>query len=182
MFTAFLAQFNNDAHLSSCPSVRLGHVSKYCWTLSQQLKEIVGLVLRFANDDPHPRVRYAAINALGQLSNDQGPRLQNEHHAGVVGALLRALDDARVPRVQAHAAAAVINFCEMCEPEVIEPYLEALLSKLFARLREGVRFVQEQAISAVASLADCSEHLFTRFYDTFMPALKNVLETNSVSV
>ena len=77
--------------------------------------------------------------------------------------------------LQAHAAAALINFCDMCAPEVIEPYLEALLSKLFARLREGVRAVQEQAITAVASLADCSEHLFGRFYDTFMPALKGVL-------
>ena len=36
------------------------------------------------------------------------------------------MDDGCV-RVQAHAAAAVINFCEHCEKETLNPYLQGLL-------------------------------------------------------
>jgi hypothetical protein len=39
------------------------------------------LIARFV--DPHPRVRWAAINAMGQLETDLGPELQNMHHGKV---------------------------------------------------------------------------------------------------
>lgn len=50
--------------------------------------------------DPHPRVRWAAINALGQLSTDLGPNLQKKFHARVLPALLNSMDDFQSPRVQ----------------------------------------------------------------------------------
>lgn len=49
-----------------------------------------------------------------QLSTDFGPDLQNALHATVVPSLIAVMDDAANPRVQSHAAAAVINFTENC--------------------------------------------------------------------
>jgi hypothetical protein len=40
------------------------------------------LIARF--NDPHPRVRWAAINAMGQLETDLGPELQENFHAKVL--------------------------------------------------------------------------------------------------
>ena len=40
------------------------------------------------------------------------------------------LSDAAHPRVQAHAAAAMVNFCEDCPPKIIEPYLDSLVTAL----------------------------------------------------
>lgn len=53
--------------------------------------------------DPHPRVRYAACNAIGQMSTDFAPVLQKQFHATVVPTLCMLLEDNENPRVQAHA-------------------------------------------------------------------------------
>ena len=38
--------------------------------------------------------------------------------------------DTAHPRVQAHAAAALVNFCEDCPQTVLSPYLDTLAEKL----------------------------------------------------
>ncbi|KAF3788611.1 Importin-5 [Nymphaea thermarum] len=57
--------------------------------------------------DRHPRVRWAAINAIGQLSTDLGPDLQTQYHQRVLPALASAMDDFQNPRVQKLDEAAV---------------------------------------------------------------------------
>jgi len=131
------------------------------------------IALRFV--DEHPRVRWAAINAMGQLETDLGPDLQNAYHARVLPALVHVMDDAANPRVQSHAAAAVINFTENCEKETLTDYLQGLLGKLVELLQGGVRIVQEQAITAIASVADCAEEMFAPYYGSIMPTLKQML-------
>jgi len=130
---------------------------------------------RFA--DPHPRVRWAAINAMGQLETDLGPDLQNQFHEKVLPALVSVMDDVANARVQSHAAAAVINFTENCKKEVLEPYLQGLLGKLGQLLGGGVRIVQEQSITAIASVADCVGEGFGAYYPSIMPVLKHMLQT-----
>ena len=50
--------------------------------------------------DPHPRMRWASINAIGQLYTHLGPELQDRDHALVIPALASAMDDIQNPRVQ----------------------------------------------------------------------------------
>lgn len=59
--------------------------------------------------DPHPRVRYAACNAIGQMSTDFAPIFEKKFHERVVPGLLMLLDDNANPRVQAHAG--VLHVC-----------------------------------------------------------------------
>jgi len=142
--------------------------------MAKQLENIVKVIVtKFI--DPHPRVRWAAINTIGQMSTDFGPQIQIKLHDTVLPKLLQAMDDGS-KRVQAHAAAAVINFCEHCERPTLKPYLPELLSKLMALLQRDQRRVQEQAVTAVASVADVAESDFTPFYDEFMPRLKHFLQ------
>eukprot|EP00966_Prymnesium_polylepis_P120487 2784430-Prymnesium_polylepis.1 len=110
--------------------------------MAAQLQQIITMIVQRFGDE-HPRVRWAAINAVGQMSTDFGPDLQEKLHAVVLPALIQVMDD-QCKRVQAHAAAAVINFCEHCERETLQPYLQGLLGKLFALLNRDVRRVQEQ--------------------------------------
>lgn len=141
--------------------------------MAKQLELIVQtIVTRFG--DVHPRVRWAAINTIGQMSTDFGPALQAKLHPCVLPALVGAMDDG-CKRVQAHAAAAVINFCEHCERKTLRPYLPGLLGKLMQLLSTGQRRVQEQAVTAVASVADVAESDFAPFYDAFIPGLKDLL-------
>ncbi|KAG5517746.1 hypothetical protein RHGRI_038206 [Rhododendron griersonianum] len=128
-----------------------------------------------AHCDPHPRVRWAAINAIGQLSTDLGPDLQVQYHQRVLPALAAAMDDFQNPRVQAHAASAVLNFSENCTPDILTPYLDGIVSKLLVLLQNGKQMVQEGALTALASVADSSQEHFQKYYDAVMPYLKAIL-------
>lgn len=65
----------------------------------KNLEQVVNMVLS-SFQHPHPRVRWAAINAIGQLSTDLGPDLQVQYHQQVLPALAAAMDDFQSPRVQ----------------------------------------------------------------------------------
>ncbi|RJE26313.1 Importin beta-3 subunit [Aspergillus sclerotialis] len=138
-----------------------------------ELDQVLALVVP-ALQDPHPRVRYAGCNALGQMSTDFAGTMQEKYHAAVLNNIIPVLDSAE-PRVQAHAAAALVNFCEEAERKVLEPYLADLLRHLLQLLRSPKRYVQEQALSTIATIADSAETAFGQYYDTLMPLLFNVL-------
>ncbi|EON65239.1 hypothetical protein W97_04476 [Coniosporium apollinis CBS 100218] len=138
-----------------------------------ELDKVLDLVIP-ALRDPHPRVRWAGCNALGQMSTDFAGTMQEKYHQIVLPNIIPVLESPE-PRVQAHAAAALVNFCEEAEKAVLEPYLDNLLTHLLVLLQSPKRFVQEQALSTIATVADSAEAAFTRYYDTLMPLLFNVL-------
>lgn len=125
--------------------------------------------------DAHPKVRWAACQALGQMCTDLGPEIQNQGHAKILPALMALMDDFNNPRVQAHACAASVNFSEGVDEEILPPYLDALISKLLLLLQHGKKLVQEGALTAMASMADSSKALFVKYYDTVMPLLSSIL-------
>ena len=65
--------------------------------------------------DQHPKVRWAACQAVGQMCTDLGPDFQEAEHARLLPGLMAVMDDFAHPRIQAHSAAAVVNFSENCE-------------------------------------------------------------------
>lgn len=46
--------------------------------------------------DQHPKVRWSACQAMGQLCTDLGPELQEEQHAKILPALMTLMDDFQV--------------------------------------------------------------------------------------
>nr|XP_033804302.1 importin-5 [Geotrypetes seraphini] len=147
------------------------------------LNEIVNFVLLFLQD-PHSRVRYAACNAIGQMATDFAPGFQKKFHEKVIGALLQTMEDQANPRVQAHAAAALINFTEDCPKSLLIPYLDNLVKhlhsimvvKLQELIQKGTKLVLEQVVTSIASVADTAEEKFVPYYDLFMPSLKHIVE------
>ncbi|VDN92315.1 unnamed protein product [Brugia pahangi] len=160
------------------------------------IEEIVNNVLPFLGDS-HPRVRYAACNALGQMSSDFSPTLQKKCHEKVVNGLCTLLIDLNCPRVAAHAGAALVNFSEDCPKNIIAVYLPQIMEKLefvldhtfkqiihclrfFKLLERGKKLVLEQVITTIASVADAAQDLFIAFYDSLMPPLKYILQNSNV--
>ncbi|CAI7587634.1 unnamed protein product [Penicillium glandicola] len=139
-----------------------------------ELDQVLALVVP-ALQDPHPRVRYAGCNALGQMSTDFAGTMQEKYHEIVLTNIIPVLASTE-PRVQSHAAAALVNFCEEAERSTLEPYLGNLLSHLLDLLRSPKRYLQEQALSTIATIADSAEAAFDQYYTTLMPLLLNVLK------
>eukprot|EP00252_Welwitschia_mirabilis_P001402 TRINITY_DN11268_c0_g1_i1.p1 TRINITY_DN11268_c0_g1~~TRINITY_DN11268_c0_g1_i1.p1 ORF type:complete len:1174 (+),score=249.39 TRINITY_DN11268_c0_g1_i1:398-3523(+) len=155
--------------------ITLAQIAEGCAkVMLKNLEQVVNMVLKSFHD-PHPRVRWAAINAIGQLSTDLGPDLQQKYHHLVLPALAGAMDDFQNPRVQAHAASAILNFSENCTPEILVPYLDGVVEKLLVLLQNGKQMVQEGALTALASVADSSQDQFQKYYDRVMPYLKAIL-------
>jgi HEAT repeat protein len=151
--------------------------------MEAMLEQIIDSILPFLRD-PHPRVRYAACNALGQMSSDFAPKLQKNLHQKVIPALLATLEDLANPRVAAHAGAALVNFSEDAPKSVMGLYLDPIMMKLlwvleqtFNQLVEkGKKLVLEQIVTTIASVADSSETRFADYYDRVMPCLKYILQ------
>ncbi|KAK7826615.1 importin-5 [Quercus suber] len=173
LFPAFLAAPEWEKHHASL--IALAQIAEGCSkVMIKNLEQVVSMVLK-SFQDPHPRVRWAAINAIGQLSTDLGPELQVHYHSQVLPALAGAMDDFHNPRVQAHAASAVLNFSENCTPDILTPYLDVIVTKLLVLLQNGKQMVQEGALTALASVADSSQDQFQKYYDAVMPYLKTIL-------
>lgn len=161
-----------DRHASL---MAISAISEGCRDLMMgELDQVLALVVP-ALQDPHPRVRFASCNALGQMSTDFAGTMQEKYHNVVLTNIIPVLDSPE-PRVQAHAAAALVNFCEEAERKILEPYLEELLRHLLQLLRSPKRYVQEQALSTIATIADSAEAAFAQYYETLMPLLFNVLK------
>jgi len=154
------------------------------------LPHIIDPILGFLSD-PHPLVRYAACNALGQMATDFAPGYEKKFHAKVLPGLIFLLDDNSCPRVQAHAGAALVNFCEECPRDILKNYADALLGKLEEcfnlKLKElaesGKKLVLEQLVTTVASIATTLEDDFAKYYERFMPCMKFIMQNaNSVEL
>ncbi|XP_050394291.1 importin-5 [Patella vulgata] len=97
--------------------------------MEQMLQNITDGILPFFKD-PHPRVRFATCNAVGQMCTDFGPTFQKKFHEKLVAELLHIMDDDANPRVQAHGAAALVNFSEDCPKNILVQYLDPIVQKL----------------------------------------------------
>jgi len=147
--------------------------------LKRQLPQLNEWIVAGARD-AHPRVRFAAANAIGQFYTDFADRLQTREHCDVlVPALLSLLEDSS-RRVVAHAASAVINVCDGIEEWVIKPYAERLLATLSSVLQRSVPgdlAVAEAVLSAIASVATACGESFVHFYEQFATPIKTLLST-----
>ena len=76
------------------------------------------------------------------MCTDLGPDIQSDEHAVIVPALTEVMKDFNEPRVQAHAAAAIVNFSENCDEEILTGYLDNLITQLLGLLQNGQKLVK----------------------------------------
>jgi len=125
-------------------------------------------------EHPHPRVRFMALEALGQLS-ESVEGYQERWHAQVVPALVRKFDDP-VDRVSAAALECFTKFGEELEKPLMMNYATGIMEKLIAKLSSSKhRGVREESITSMAVIAGSIESDFKGYYDHVMPIMKQVV-------
>jgi len=77
------------------------------------------IVLQHLKHD-NPKVRYAALHCIGQISDDMTEDFQEMYGAEVLPAMIHNLDDP-IPRVSAHCCSAITNFMDGASQELVEP-------------------------------------------------------------
>lgn len=110
-------------------------------------------------------------NLCGVDSNPRSSRASVDSHLIPTACLMLILYEFRV---HAHAAAALINFCEGAERDTLLPYLDPIVERLLKLLnpvqdggRPTKRYVQEQAVTTLAMVADASETTFAKVRFSF---------------
>ncbi|KAB5548095.1 hypothetical protein DKX38_011501 [Salix brachista] len=78
---------------------------------------------------------------------------ENHYHQKVLPALTKAMDDCSDSKIQVQAAMATYHFVENCTSNMLEPYLDEIISKLLK----------------------CLQDRFLEYYRTVMPYLKFVM-------
>jgi hypothetical protein len=123
---------------------------------------------------PHPRVRYTALHAIGQLANDKAPQFQEQFHSQVMPTLLELMDDP-VDRVAAMSMSAFVSFGEELDA-VMPNYAAQFMQKLGQRLTTSKhRGISEESITAIAVIAGVIGDAFKEYYGTVMPLLKEIV-------
>mmetsp|Transcript_11732 Transcript_11732/g.37584 ORF Transcript_11732/g.37584 Transcript_11732/m.37584 type:complete len:1045 (+) Transcript_11732:3-3137(+) len=123
----------------------------------------------------HPRVRFAAFTAVGQVAYDQAPHVQETHHALLLPPIAAGIKDTNI-RVATEAVSAFTSLASDLDCDDLEPFMEDLLTAMFARLGQGEsRAMQENCLTGIASVAEVMEELFLPYYSTVVPALKQII-------
>lgn len=99
---------------------------------------------------PNPKIRYASLHCIGQISDDMTEDFQEKYGAEVLPELLAALDD-QIPRVSAHCCSAITNFMDGAGEELVTQYLVALSQKLQGLMKSGISIQKENAVTAFAT-------------------------------
>ena len=118
---------NDDWRYKNAGLMALSQVGEYL----DDVQKIAPMVPNVINhlQHPNPKIRYAALHCIGQMADDMTEDFQDSFHEMVLPALTLMLDDP-IPRVQAHACAAMTNFFEGTSEEIIVNYIAAIMPKL----------------------------------------------------
>uniref|UniRef100_A0A8D3D1K7 Importin subunit beta-1/Transportin-1-like TPR repeats domain-containing protein n=1 Tax=Scophthalmus maximus TaxID=52904 RepID=A0A8D3D1K7_SCOMX len=165
MQTAIKTELLSSIQQETSPNIR----KKVCDIAAELCRNLIGNHQIFRQPD---------------MATDFAPTFQKKFHDKVISALLQTMEDQSNPRVQAHAAAALINFTEDCPKSLLIPYLDSLVqhlhvimvAKLQELIQKGTKLVLEQVVTSIASVADTAEEKFVPYYDLFMSSLKHIVE------
>lgn len=110
------------------------------------------------------------------MATDFSPNFEEMFHAKFIPNLLMLLDDNANPRVQAHAAAAFVNFFEEANQKIILNYADSIAQKfeqvlkikMEELMKKGTKLVLEQIVVSIASLADVIQEVFNNYYDRYV--------------
>ena len=141
-----------------------------------KLGELVRILLPHTMLQHHPKIRYAAYHAIGQLCEDQGDDLRASFHQPIAHCLLAGLSDP-IPRVLSHCAAAIANFFEGAA-DLVHPYLHPFTDKLVSLITKSQpSIVVEYSISALAAIAGVAGERFGPQYSALLALLMSVINS-----
>ncbi|KAJ9703056.1 hypothetical protein PVL29_004711 [Vitis rotundifolia] len=173
-FITMLAEYINDREWQKRHAVPAALAQMIVGCSEEMLADLTSVIkiASRSSQDSHPRVRWAAIDLLEQLSKYFCPQLQNQHHQLVIPILTKALLDFQNPRIQAHAASAISCFSQSCTSSILKPHLDVIVRTLLKLLQKGSQSLKEEALTALASLASSSQEHFQEYYVAVIPYLK----------
>ena len=163
-----LAIANTDWRYHNAGLMIIAQIGEYCESI-EWIRNIVPILVSHISHT-HPKVRFAALYAVGLISDYLYPDFQKVFSKELLGPMVAAIDDS-VPRVQSHACAALTNFLEHVSTDIAMEVSPILLPKLIKIIREGISLSKENAMTCISSIAESAKQQFALYYNELIPFL-----------
>lgn len=128
----------------------------------EKLKMMIPVIVQHCQH-PNPKVRYASLHAIGQISDDMPETFQKAYAADVLPQLISSIDDS-CPRVQSHACAAFTNFMEGYKQDLTDSQIQHVTQKLMHLVQTGISLVKENAVTALATFVEQAQANFIPYF------------------
>lgn len=137
-------------------------------------------------ESPDPRVVYATLTAVALFCNEYTPDIQKKYGNKILEQFLKIMNDDRYIKLQKQATSCIINFSEEIINEekqskiltkYADPLMEALIKLFQKALDKNLSILLEEVLNAISMISSVIDDEFAKYYDTFMPALKKLLDT-----
>eukprot|EP01105_Mastigella_eilhardi_P026308 TRINITY_DN7519_c0_g1_i1.p1 TRINITY_DN7519_c0_g1~~TRINITY_DN7519_c0_g1_i1.p1 ORF type:complete len:1084 (+),score=338.99 TRINITY_DN7519_c0_g1_i1:30-3254(+) len=144
------------------------------FVLKPRAMDMLRLILPML-DDPHARVRWAALNCIGEMFSHFAPEFEAMYGSDILARIFAKIGDQAL-RVKAHCCTVLTNYAENCEQKDLVPHLSQILSQFTTLLGISNVYFQEVVLEALSSVAVSAKECFGQFYDHFVPYLKSILQ------
>jgi len=164
----------DDWKMKNAALMALSQVGEYM----ENIKDIEPILATIGQHVSHenPRIRYACLHCLGQLSDDMSPELEQKYHEQIIPMFMSRIQDP-IPRVLSHAFAGLTNFLEHCPEAEVVKIMDELYVQLMFNLENGSSFVKENALAALSALSEGAGKNFLKYYANTMNFMMNVLKS-----
>ena len=143
-----------------------------------KIAELVPILITHAAA-AHPKIRYAAIHCIGQLSEDYEEKFTEAHNSALIPVLITGLNDS-VPRVKAEAANSLSLFSENCGSTVAISFLPSVMPALVSAIStSNCSLVLENVLECLTSISEVSKESFGAYYTQLMPFFLNIINNST---
>lgn len=115
--------------------------------------------------DPSPKIRYASVNCINQMSDSFQPHIQNNYHDKIIPLLLERIASENILRVQLESIDALNSFVSHQTETQCGSYAEVMLNTLFGLfVKENNPInLQCEILQAIAEIAVTTDKLFAPY-------------------
>jgi len=159
---------NPDWRYHNAALMIAGQIGEYCSEV-EKVRALISILVSHISHR-HPKVRSAALYAIGLLSDYMKPQFQETFGKDLIPPMVKAVED-EVPHVQSKACAALANFLEDAKSYIAIEVAPALLPKLIKAIQVGISIVKENAVDCISAIAESAEEEFEKYYNELVPFL-----------
>ena len=143
----------------------------------EKIAGLIPILTAHCGADMPPKIRYAVYHCIEHLSEDLEDEFKEPHHAQIAAMLQQGMSDP-VPRVVAQAVRAVGEFFSNCSQQIARTYSAAFLQLLNSMIVPATpSIVIENALTALANIADANKEQFAATYEHMVPFLISLIRS-----
>jgi hypothetical protein len=145
--------------------------------------DLIAFIIERLQNDTAPRVKYAAINCLGQFSQDFDASVWSDNLEQIVTILKEVIcDQQQCTRVRAHALNTLARFCECIEPELFQPFNATIMSMLVPLLTDQQESaLRDAVVFNLSSMANRMPNAFVPHFAAVVPPLLAICASETES-